>query len=166
MSIDKAASFQTITESLTLLSYPITTTGASGVVNASGSTMSLEVGQSVMLKLDGGSAGGFTTAKEYFVTAPSATKFKIAATRRDAFAGTYISGASGNAGVGTIYINHPVGGRIFCGVSGDVNVRGLYNGNDVFTLHKNIPSGSAMEVAIKDINASGTTATSLVIWHD
>lgn len=149
--------------------FTITSTGPSGTVNVSTSVASLERGQSVILHFTGGTAGGFTSDGEYFVIPVASGSFRVAATRADALNGTYISGASGNAGGGTAYGCYKVGGTLYTGIGGDINMRGLGvedKGLSSFCVHKNVSDGAVYPFMIKDICASGTTASDFVVWVD
>lgn len=155
-------------KTISITTYAFSATGASGTITGTG-VAALERGQSIFLDLTDGSSNGYTDTSEYFVIPVGATSFKIAATKQDALRGDYISGASGNAGAGTIYPNINVGGVVYIGVGGDVNMRGINNkdtGTSAFSLHKNAPDGMTFPFMIKDISASGTTATDIIAWCD
>lgn len=158
-------------ESLTITSYTIVSTGASGTITVSGSQniSSLQRGQSIITAFSGGSAQGFTTLGEYFVIPVNATSFKVAASKAEALKGTYLTSASGNAGAGTLYPNYSIGGVLYVGTGGTLNIRGMDNtvsGGASFSLHKNIPDASILPFMIKDINASGVSGVAdLVKWY-
>lgn len=158
------------TVSLTPSGIAISSTGPSGTVNTSASSSSLERGQSVILQFTGGTAGGFTSNAEYFVIPGSTSgSFQIASTKEDAMVGNYISGASGNAGAGTTFPIYRVGGVLYVGTGGDLNIRGLDNkdtGLSSFSVMKNIPDSGVYPFMIKDICPSGTSATDLIAWCD
>lgn len=145
----------------------ISSTGASGTVNTSATVASLERGQSVILSFTGGSAGGFTTNAEYYVIPVASGSFRIAATKADAMNGTYISGASGNASSGTVAPVYKVDGTLYFGTGGTALLRGMDNrdtGLSSFVTHTNIPDGSIYPMMIRDILASGSSVSSLVVW--
>lgn len=153
---------------ISLDTYSFTATGASGTVTGTG-VSALERGQSIFLDLTGGSSVGYSDEAEYFVIPVDSTHFRIAATKQDALRGNFISGASGDAGAGTVYPNINVGGVVYIGVGGDVNIRGINNkdtGVNSFTLHKNTADGMVLPFMIKDISTSGTTATDIAAWCD
>ena len=153
---------------ITPTTYAFSSTGASGAINASGGVnlSALETGQSIFLGLDSGNSNGFEQSKEYFVIPVSSAAIKVAATYNDAVAGTYLTSASGDANTGDIYPTYKVGGVIFVGTGGNVNIRGIQNDTESFSLHKNVGNGTTLPFMIKDIWASGTTATDIVVWND
>ncbi len=164
----QTSSNPTVNENITIATYNFSATGASGTVTGT-AVDGLEKGQSIILGLSGNSAGGYTKNEEYFVIPVDATHFKIAATRADALNGTYIATASGNAGGGTVYPNFRVGGTLYIGTGGDINLRGIQvseTGLTSFSIHKNVSDGSMVPTMIKDICASGTTATDLIGWSN
>ena len=149
--------------------FTITSTGPSGTVNVSTDASSLEKGQSVILHFTGGSAGGFTSDGEYFVIPVASGSFRVASTKANALNSNYISGASGNAGGGTAYGCYKVGGTLYTGTGGDINMRGIGvedTGLSSFCVHKNVPDSAVYPFMIKDICGSGTTATNFVVWVD
>lgn len=158
--------------SLTIVSggYIISSTGASGTVNVSTNCSAMKKGDSVILGFAGGTAGGFTNHSEYFIIPVASGSFKIAATQADAFAGTYISGASGNAGTGVAYPVQKVGGTPYIGTAGDLYVRGIGvkdTGLSSFSVSKNMADGSVYPFMIGDIlGCSGSTASDIVVWCD
>lgn len=158
----------TSNKTLTLSTYTFTGTGASGAVNASVDMSALERGQSVFLGLTGDSANGFTKNGEYFVIPVSSGAIKLATNKTNALLGVPDYTASGDAGSGVLYPNYGIGGVIFVGSSGNVNIRGIEvktTGTSSFSLHKNIPDASILPFMIKDVSASGTTASDIVIWN-
>jgi hypothetical protein len=158
----------TVNEDLTIATYSFSATGASGTVTGTG-VDALERGQSIILGLSGSSAEGYTKNEEYFVIPVDTTHFKIASSYSNALKGTYLSSASGNAGGGTIYPNYRVGGTLFVGTGGDINLRGIgvsKTGLTSFSLHKNVSDGSQIPNMIGAVCASGTTATDLIIWSN
>jgi hypothetical protein len=153
---------------ITVTTYAFSATGASGTVTGTG-VSALKTGQSIILGLNGATAQGYTKNGEYFVIPVNGTTFKIASTKAKAMAGTYLSTASGNAGAGTIYPNIEVGGVLFAGTGGNANLRGFSvcdTGLTSFSIHKNIPDGSVLPFMVKDICASGTTASDLISWSN
>jgi hypothetical protein len=158
----------TCNKSFSITTYSFSATGASGTITGTG-VAALEKGQSIFLGLAGSSAQGYTKNGEYFVIPVGATSFKIASTKANALAGISILTASGNAGGGTIYPNYLVGGVLFVGSSGNVNIRGIQNmetGTSSFSVHKNISDGSMLPMMIKDISSSGTTANDFITWSN
>lgn len=155
---------------LTPSGIAISSTGASGTVNTSASSSSLIRGQSVILNFSGGSAGGFVSNAEYYVI-PGATSgsFQIASTKGNAINGVPLLTASGNAGAGTAYNVFPVGGTIYVGTGGNINMRGLSvedTGLSSFCLHKNVPDGAVYPYMVGNICASGTSASDIIVWSD
>jgi hypothetical protein len=153
---------------ITTTTYSVTSTGASGTLNAN-SIGNLERGSSFIIDLNSGSAQGFTDLSEYFVIPVNANSIRIAATKADAFDGNYISGASGNAGAATVYPNYKVGGILVINTAGNVYVRGLGNndtGFSSFSLQTTVADGSVLPFMIKDLCASGLTAGGLVCWSN
>lgn len=156
----------TVNQNLTITSYEITATDVSGLVSGAGIGV-LERGMSFLLHLDSGTAQGFTEASEYYVIPVSTNTFRIAATFSDALNSVPILTASGNAGAGDIYPNYKVGGVLYVGTSGNINIRGdgvSDTGSTSFSLHKNVADGSLIPLMIDSISASGTTASDLIIW--
>jgi hypothetical protein len=162
----------TINESFTITTYAFSSTGASGTINASAgvSLSALEKGQSILINLtSGGTSNGFTDLAEYFVIPVSSGAIKIAQLVSGALNDVYLSSASGNAGSGVIYPNYKVGGTLFVGTGGNVNIRGLTNrstGSTSFSLHTNIADGSMLPMMIGHLSASGTTASEFVKWYE
>lgn len=156
----------TVNESFTVASggYTFESTGASGVINSSGSGVSgLTRGQSFVYS--GATSGGFTHLAEYYVIPVAANQIKAAASFTDAINGSGIT----NSGVmsGKIYPIYSVGGSLFVGTSGNINIRGTENrstGMTSFSLHSNIPNATLFPMMIKDVCASGTTVIGLVKW--
>lgn len=149
--------------------YVFASTGPSGTITASGDISDLEVGQSIILSITGGTSGGFTTNQEYFVIPVASGSFKIADSREDAFDGTYVTGASGDAGSGTIYPSYKVGGVLVTNTAGNVYVRGLQNktrGFSGFSLTTTSIDGSVIPFLISELSTSGLTAGGLVAWMD
>jgi hypothetical protein len=156
----------TCNESFSISTYAFSATGASGTITGTG-VAALERGQSIFLNLTSGSAQGYVTNSEYYVIPVGSTSFRIASTRANAMIGTPILTASGNAGAGTIYPNYKVGGTLFCGTSGNANIRGIGHGGTgttSFSLHQNIADGSSLPWMIESISASGSTVGGLVKW--
>jgi hypothetical protein len=153
----------TMNRTLSLTTYATTSTSTNGTVTSGSNISSLVAGQSIILKLDGGTAQGFTSGAEYFVIPVDTNNIKLATSKADAIAGTNIT-TTGNAGAGDIYVCEKVGGVIYVGVSGDVSCRGIGVGErQSFSVHKSVPIGF-MPVMIKDIDPSLTTATDIVAW--
>lgn len=50
---------------------------------------------------------------------------------------------------------------LYIGVGGDVTVV-MYTGETV--LHSNVPGGSILPLAVKQVKSTGTTASSIVAW--
>jgi hypothetical protein len=152
---------------IVLTTLAMTATGTSGTITLSGTedVSSYKNGQSMIVIPSGGSAYGYVSGKEYFGFDFSATSFKVAATKALALTETDDVTLSGNAGDGSIYVNAQVGGVMWIGGSGDVNMRGIGDGS-VFVLHKNIANGSLLPFMVKDVCVSGTTASDLVAWDD
>jgi hypothetical protein len=149
--------------------FTITSTGPSGTVNVSTSVAALERGQSVILHFTSGTAGGFTNDGEYFVIPVASGSFKVASTRANAINDVYLASASGNAGGGTAYGCYKVGGTLYTGTGGDINMRGLGvedTGLSSFCVHKNVADSAVYPFMIKDICGSGTSASDFVIWVD
>lgn len=154
---------------ITTTTFTFTGTGASGTITVSGDCSSLERGQSVILDISGGTSGGYTDNSEYFVIPVASGSFRIAETKEDAFDGEYISGASGNAGSGTIYPIYKVGGILVANTAGNMYIRGIQNmstGLSSFSLHTTVADGSIVPFLVKDISTSGLTAAGLVAWQD
>lgn len=167
--MEQVRSNPTMNSTITLTTYTISSTGASGTVNVSTDCSAMERGKSVLLNFTGGSAGGFVSNEEYWVIPVASGSFRVASTKANALNGTYVSGASGNAGAGTVYPNYRVGGVIFVGTTGNLNLRGYANettGVSSFSLHKNIPDSSFLPVMVREVSASGTTASDICCWYD
>lgn len=150
---------------VSLTTYTFTATGEGGRVTAEG-VSALERAQSVILSITSGTAEGFTTLTEYFVIPVDATHIDLAETKEDAKNGVVIT-TTGDAGGGTIYPNYRIGGVIYVGVGGDVNMRGFSEdekGTASFSLHKNLSDGAILPFMIKDISTYLTTATDIVAW--
>lgn len=158
--------------SLTIVSggYTISSTGASGTVNTSTDCSAMARGERVVLSLTSGSANGFTNNAEYYVIPVASGSFRIASSQANAFAGTYLSSASGNAGVGTALPVQRVGGTIYVGTGGNLYVRGFGNedtGLSSFSVAKNIPDSGVYPFMIGDIlGCSGSTASDVIVWCD
>lgn len=153
---------------ITTTTYSVTSTGASGTINAAG-IGNLERGSSFIIDINSGTAQGFTDLSEYFVIPVNTNSIRIAATKADAFDGNYISGASGNAGAGTAYPIYKVGGMLVANTAGNMYVRGLSNndtGLSSFSLHTTVANGTIIPFMIKDLCASGLTAGGLVCWSN
>lgn len=148
--------------------FTITSTGASGTINVSTDISALETGDSFLLSLSSGSAEGFTDGQEYWIIPVSSGVIRIADSKEDAFDGTYISGASGDAGVGTAYPNYKVGGIMKVNASGTVYIRGIENrdrGWSSFSIDVTAVNGTILPFMIKDVATSGLTASNLVSWQ-
>jgi hypothetical protein len=163
---DQVRQNPTVNESFTVASGGITfeATGASGTITSSGSGVSgLTRGQAFIYS--GATSGGFTHLAEYFTIPVNASGIRAAATFADALNGSGIT----NSGVmsGKIYPIYSIGGTLFIGTSGNINIRGMEQrttGMNSFSLHSNIPNATLVPMMLKDICASGTTATGLVKW--
>lgn len=155
----------TVNKTLTLTTYAITSTAASGVINSTG-IEALERGTSILLHLNGGTAQGFTEGTEYFIIPVGTNSAKLASSFENSLIGINIT-TTGDAGAGTVYPNYMIGGVLFVGTGGNVNIRGdgvSDTGSSSFSLHKNIADGSLIPLMIDCVSASGTTATDLVSW--
>lgn len=153
--------------SLSITSYTFSaTTGSGGITVTNGQDFSVfKNGQSLILKTSGGNAYGYENGGEYFAYSITSGSFKIAKTKKDAIIGSGDFSLSGNIGSGIIYPNYDVGGILFIGTSGDINMRGTAEGCS-FSLHQRVSDDSTFPFMIKDINASGTTAGNFVVWND
>ena len=151
--------YQCSNMALSISTYAFSSTGPSGTITASVDVSKLTAGQSVFLN-GFVSTGGFVPATEYFVIPVASGSLQIASSKENALNGVFLT-ASGNVS-GTIYPNYEVGGVLFVGTTGNVNARGI--DSSVFTVCKNVPSGTRMPFMLKDVCASGTTATDLVSW--
>lgn len=154
-------------KTLTIATYVFTATAADGTITGTG-VAALEKGQSIILGLTGATAQGYTKNGEYFVIPVDTTHIKVASSKANALSGTAIT-ATGDAGGGTIYPNYAVGGRIYIGTAGNINIRGIEvsdTGTTSFSLHKNCANGTVLPFMVKDVCALSTTATDLVVWCD
>lgn len=91
----------------------------------------------------------------------SGTKIALASTRSDALKGTPIT-TTGDAGAGTLSPSYTVGGVLYVGTSGDINVRGL--DTDTFSVLKSV-SGT-VPFMVGEIHSVDTTASDIVAWYD
>lgn len=153
---------------ITTDTYAVTATGASGTVTSSDDVSVLERGQSILFGIDGGSAEGFTDGQEYFVIPVDTNNFRIANSKEDAMDGTYVSGASGDAGAGTVYPSYKVGGVLVTNTAGNVYIRGINNktrGFSSFSLQTTSVDGSVIPFMIGEFSTSGMTAGGFVSWN-
>jgi hypothetical protein len=149
--------------------YAITATGPSGTLTVSGDISEMTTGQSFILQIDGGTSGGFTDGQEYFCIEDTSGSIRIADSKEDAFDGSFISGASGDAGTGNIFPSYSVGGILVTNTAGNIYIRGIQNkvrGFGSFSLQTTVSNGSLIPFMIGDFTTSGLTASGLVAWMD
>lgn len=157
--------------SVPLTSYTFSQTGPSGTITMSGTSnvSTVQTGDSLIVSLTtpGATSGGYTHLGEYFTINGSSASgsLQVATTKANALAGTPDLTASGANGSGTLYMNSPVGGRLYVGTSGNLFMKGVGEGSS-FVMHNAAPAGTVVPLMIGLVSASGTTASNLVAWDD
>ena len=134
-------------------------TGVDGLVTGTNFSTLIR-GQRVRVTVTGGTAQGFTTARDYFVIPVSSTEIKLAESRSDALKSINIT-TTGNAGAGTLAPAYLVGGVLYVGTEGYVNIRGI--DSEVFSVHKGLQGW--VPPMVGEIHSVDTTATDIVGWE-
>lgn len=150
-------------KSVALTTYTFSATDNAGQLTTSVGVATLERCQSVIITVTGGTEHGFTTTQEYFVIPVDDTHIKLASSIANAAAGVAIT-TTGNAGAGVLYPSVSIGGVMYVGVTGDLNIKGA--GSKTFSLHKNISDGYIIPFMVKEVSTYLTTCTDIVAWMD
>lgn len=155
-------------ETLSLDTFEIVSTDASGYINVSSDISNLASGTEVIVTFDGGDANGWVDGETYYLIPVTSGQVGMASSRVNAQIGGTVSGVvSGDAGAGDMYPVYHVGGTLFVGTGGTMSVKGIDSNS--FSTHKNVDNGTLWPMMIEEIHTwvgtGNTNVSDCVAWY-